>query len=114
MKDFLDYSKWLIIGWFLGLLIGMVFDHYYSFGNPVFEGTTRFVAGYGDTIGASLGILICRLKHKRRSKAETFWIGTVIGSLAGPVVHFIIVSTGLNPLGIAGAIYTIAYSNADN
>lgn len=114
VKDFLDYSKYLIIGWFLGLILGKIFDHYFSFGNPVFEGATRFIVGYGDTIGASIGIIICRLKYKRKSKAETFAIGTVFGSLVGPFVHFIIIKMGLNPLGVAGAIYAIAYSNADN
>ncbi len=114
IEDFLDYSKWLVVGWSLGLAIGMIFDYYYTFGDPVLEGTTRFIVGYGDTIGASLGIVLCRLKHKRKSKAETFWIGTAVGSLAGPLVHFAVLSMGLNPLGVAGAIYAIAYSNADN
>lgn len=114
IKDFLDYSKWLIAGWFLGLIIGKIFDHHFSFGNPFFEGATRVIVGYGDTVGTSLAIIIYRFKHKRKSKAEAFLIGATIGSLAGPLVHFIIIRMGLNPLGVAGAIYAIAYSNADN
>ena len=114
ISDFLDYSKWLIVGWFLGLIIGRIFDSYFSFGNPLFEGITRFVVGYGDTIGAAIGIIVYRFKHKRKSKAETFWIGTAIGSLAGPLVQLVILGIGLNPLGVAGAIYAIAYSNGDN
>lgn len=114
IKDFVDYTKWLIVGWFLGIILGKILDHYFSFGNPLFEGIIRFIVGYGDTIGGAIGLIIFRFKRKRKSGVETFAIGAAVGSLVGPLTHFVIIKAGLNTLGIAGAIYAIAYSNADN
>jgi len=114
IKDFFYYSKWLIVGWFLGLIIGKIFDHYFSFGNPIFEGIARYVAGYGDTLGGVVAVMIVRYRYKRVSRAETFAIGTVIGDLSGPLLHFLIIILGFSTAGIAGAIYAIAYSNGDN
>lgn len=115
LRDYLDYSKWLFVGWVLGLVVGWLLDRSFLFGNPALEGLSRFIVGYGDTIGASIGILVGRLRSKRRSHAETFWWGTVIGTLIGPLLHFILIRKGFNSTELfAGALIAVAYSNADN
>lgn len=114
VQDYLSYSKWLFLGWALGLLVGWGLDHYFNFGNPALEGISRFIVGYGDTIGASLGVLVARLRTRRKSHAETFWLGTVLGTLVGPLVHFVLLRLGFSSAGIPGALIAIAYSNADN
>ncbi len=114
VKDYLGYSKWLFLGWFAGLLIGWALDTYFTFGNPVLEGVSRFIVGYGDTIGASIGILVGRLRTGRRSHAETFWLGTVLGTLVGPLVHYAVLRLGFGSASIPGALIAVAYSNADN
>lgn len=114
VKDYLDYSRWLLLGWLAGLLVGRLLDQYFTFGSPALEGLSRFIVGYGDTIGASVGILIGRVRSKRRSHAETFWVGTILGTLVGPLLHFVLVRIGFTSAGLAGALIAIAYSNADN
>ncbi|UYN90511.1 MAG: hypothetical protein KIT08_04560 [Anaerolineales bacterium] len=114
VRDYLAYSKWLLVGWAAGLLVGWMLDRYFSFGNPVLEGLSRFIVGYGDTIGASLGMLVGRLRARRKSHAETFWLGTVLGTLVGPLVHFVMLRLGFSSAGVPGALIAVAYSNADN
>jgi hypothetical protein len=114
IQDYLQYAKWLIFGWVFGLILGKILDNYVAFGNPVFEGITRFIAGAGDTLGGLIGIIIHRIKNDRKSAAETFAIGTLIGTAIAPILHFLTILLGFNTGGIAGAIYSIAYSNADN
>lgn len=114
VRDYLAYSKWLIVGWAAGLLVGWMLDRYFSFGDPALEGLSRFIVGYGDTIGASLGMLVGRLRTRRKSHAETFWLGTVLGTLIGPLVHFVMLRLGFSSAGVPGALIAVAYSNADN
>jgi hypothetical protein len=114
VQDYLDYSKWLLVGWAAGLLVGWLLDAYFVFGNPALEGLSRFIVGYGDTIGATAGILIGRLRSKRKSQAETFWLGTLVGALVGPALHIAILWLGFGSVGIAGALIAVAYSNSDN
>lgn len=114
IQDYLSYSKWLFVGWLAGLLLGWALDAFFEFGSPFLEGVSRFVVGYGDTLGASLGMLVQRLRTGHRSQAQTFWVGAVLGTLAGPVLHFVFLRLGVNSSGVAGALIAAAYSNADN
>lgn len=113
-SDYLDFSIWIVIGWLVGLVFGLVVDNLFAFGSPLIEGVTRFVVGYGDTIGSSVAVVLHRLRRGTRSAAEPFAAGAVLGSLVGPLLHFATIKMGLSPTGLAGAVYASAYSNADN
>ncbi len=113
LADYEDYSLGIVGGILVGLFIGWMADHVGLTGVPAVEGIVRFIVGSGDSLGGMLVILHARMRG-RRSRAEVFFIGTLLGMVVGPVSQFLTIFLGLNPYGLIGSVYAIAYSTADN
>jgi hypothetical protein len=114
LKEIIFYGKCAIVGLVIGLILGNIFDDNFSYDQPELEGLTRFIAGFGDTIGGFIGIVWWQKIEKRKSVVYDFALGAIIGTLVAITLHVIIVVAGLSQNNVVVAIYAIAYSNADN
>lgn len=113
-RQFAAMSRWAIIGSMTGLILGVVFDSFGHVGNPVAEGVVRFISGSMDSV-SEIGFLIwMQLVRQPTGGVGPYVIGTVIGSIGAPIIHWLVHTWSPDPYGLWGALYAFAYSNADN
>ncbi len=112
-EEFLEAGTWAVVGAIAGSLLGYIGDSLGYAGNPFVEGFIRLIAGAGDSIAELSLLFISGLKGVRMG-IRSYIVGKAFGMLLGPILQFFVRISGLNPYGMAGTIYAIAYSNMDN
>ncbi|MFC1748276.1 hypothetical protein ACFL2V_05660 [Pseudomonadota bacterium] len=113
-QDFFAMSKWAFVGGVVGIFLGWGADTLGLYKNPIAEGVVRLTSGTMDSIAEIIFLWHLYFVVKKKTSVNPYVFGTFLGTIAAPITHYLVRSSGYDPYGPIGSIYAFAYSNSDN